>query len=256
MKKLPGRQNFLQWLACWRVFKVAAISLNTVSLAALQQYEKTVERLTLHWPHAWGLIAQAEDKGRAEKLEKIRRGLVADQLAGRTTPPDWDADNPWSLCFKALAKDETFWSEQVWHPAAAWLASGGKGAPLAPSETIAATHLLGGAEAMETPKEDVEKKRQSNPDRRTAKKKRMQDERDELQKFRSASGGHGHPGGKGSSKGKAKDKGGAEICFSWQGKGPCAEVHVGGECKGKVKRARKCQHCLSPGHRNDACPQK
>ena len=54
-----------------------------------------------------------------------------------------------------------------------------------------------------------------------------------------------------------KDKSGAETCFSWaQGKGVCADVHVGGECKAKVKRAHKCQHCLSPGHRNNACPQK
>lgn len=201
---------------------MAAISLNTVSLAALPQYEKTVERLTLHWPHAWGLIAQAEDKGRAEKLEKIRGGLVADQLAGRTTPPDWDAD-------------ETFWSEQVWHPAAAWLASGGKGAPLAPSETIAATHLLGGAEAMETPKEDVEKKRQSNRDRRTAKKKRMQDERGELQKFRSASGGHGHPGGKGSSKGKARrrTRGALRSASAGREKGLAQKYMLAGSAKGR-----------------------
>ena len=38
-KELPGPQNLQQWLASWRVFKVAAISLGIVSLAALQQYE-------------------------------------------------------------------------------------------------------------------------------------------------------------------------------------------------------------------------
>ena len=256
MKELPGPQNFIQWLASWRVFKVAAISLNIVSLAALQQYEKSIERLTLHWPQVWGLIAQAEDKGRAEKLEKIRRGLVADGLAGRPLPADWDPNYPWSVCFKMLSKDENFWSEQVRHPASAWLAAGGRGAPLAPADTIAATHLPGGSDAIEAPREDTDRKRQSNKDKRLAKKKRMQDERDELQKFRTM-GSHGHAGGKGSAKGKSKDKGGTEICFSWaQGKGPCADVHVGGECKGKVKRAHKCQHCLSPGHKNDACPQK
>ena len=257
MKELPGPQNFLQWLASWRVLKVAAISLNIASLSSLQQYEKCVERLTLHWPQTWGLIAQAEDKGRAEKLEKIRRGLVADELAGKAMPAEWDAENPWSLCLKMLSKDEAFWSEQVRHPASAWLAAGGRGAPLAPAETIAATHLPGGSDVLETSKEDVDRKRQSNKDRRAARKKRLRDDREELQRFRTSPSSHGQAAGKGSSKGKSKDKGGAEICYSWaQGKGPCAEVHVGGECKGKIKRAHKCQHCLSPGHKNDACPQK
>ena len=59
------------------------------SFSRVQQYEKCIEQLTLHWPQTWGLIAQTEDKGRAEKLEKIRRGLVADELAGKAMPADW-----------------------------------------------------------------------------------------------------------------------------------------------------------------------
>ena len=66
-KEFPGPQNLQQWLASWRVFKVAAISLGIVSLAALQQREKLVERLILHGPQAWGLIVLADDKGRAER---------------------------------------------------------------------------------------------------------------------------------------------------------------------------------------------
>ena len=70
MKELPGPQNLTQWLACWRVFKVAALALGIVSLAALQQYEKAIEKLTLQWPLAWGLIVLADDKGRARALGK------------------------------------------------------------------------------------------------------------------------------------------------------------------------------------------
>lgn len=256
-KELPGPQNLQQWMASWRVFKVAAISLGIISLAALQQHEKLVERLTLHWPQAWGLIALADDKARAERLEKIRRGLVADQVAGKSVPADWDQENPWSLCFKLLVKDDGFWSEQVRHPASAWLAAGGRGAPLAPAETIAATHLAGGGEVLNIPKEDVDRKRQANRDKRAARKRRWAEDREELHKLKNQKEGPGRAGGKGAGKGKAKDKAGAEICFSWaQGKGSCADVHVGGECKGKIQRAHKCQICLSPGHRNDACPQK
>eukprot|EP00435_Cladocopium_sp_Y103_P052950 s2244_g16.t2 len=123
-KELSGPQNLTQWMACWRVFKVAALALGIISLSALQQYEKVVEKLTLQWPQAWGLIVLADDKARAERLEKIRRSILADQQAGRVVPLEWDAQSPWSVCFKMLAKDGPFWSEQVRHPAAAWMASG------------------------------------------------------------------------------------------------------------------------------------
>ena len=84
VKELLWPQNLQEWLASWRVFKVTIISLGIVSLSALQQYEKLVERLT------WGLIALADDKARAERLETIRRNIIVDQQAGRTVRADWD----------------------------------------------------------------------------------------------------------------------------------------------------------------------
>lgn len=168
VKKLPGPQNLQQWMASWRVFKVASISLRILSLAALQQYEKLIEKLTLHWPQAWGLIALADDKGRAERLEKIRRNIMVDLQAGRAAPVDWDEANPWSVCFKIFSKDENFWSEHVRHPASAWLAAGGRGAPVAPSDVIALTHLAGGAEAVTVLKEEIPERKQSSRDKRMA----------------------------------------------------------------------------------------
>ena len=143
MRELPGPQNFQQWQACWKVFKTAALMLWIVSLTALLNYEKMVERLVVQWPAAWGLICQAEDKARAEKLEKIRRSILADAAQGKPTPSDWGADSPWTCCFQVLTTDETFWSEQVRHPAVAWLAAGGRGAPVAAAETIAGAHFAG-----------------------------------------------------------------------------------------------------------------
>ena len=112
MEELPGPQNLQQWLVSWRVFKAACICLNIVTLAALQLYEKVIEKLVLQWPKAWGLIAQADDKARAEKLEKIRRNIVLEVAAG-ATPREFTEDEPWTACFRALALDETFWNEQV-----------------------------------------------------------------------------------------------------------------------------------------------
>ena len=123
-------------------------------------------------------------------------------------PVEWDEENPWSVCFKLSPKDENFWSEQVRHPASAWLAAGGRGAPVAPSDIIASTHLAGGADVVNPRKEETpDRRKQSNRDKRLARKRRMQDEREELHKLRHQKDNHGHAGG------KAKDKGGAEICF-------------------------------------------
>ena len=257
MKELPGPQNLQQWLACWRVFKVAALALGILSMASLQLYEKLIEKLTLQYPSAWGLICLADDRARAERWEKIRRGFLSDKAAGKPMPDGWDDDAPWTCCLQKLAKDDQYWSEQVRHPATAWIAAGGKGAPVAPAESIAASHHPGGQESLHPPKEEPrdERRRQANRDKRVARRKRVLEDRDELNKLKGNK--TAATSSKGSSKGKSKDSSGAEICFSWaQGKGLCADVPVGGECRNKQKRAHRCQFCLSPGHRNDSCPQK
>ena len=81
MREMPGPQNFQQWQACWKVFKTVSLMLGIISLTALLGYEKMVERLVIQWPAAWGLICQAEDKARAERLEKIRRNFAAEAEA-------------------------------------------------------------------------------------------------------------------------------------------------------------------------------
>ena len=241
MRELPGPQNYMQWLTCWRVFKVAALSLDIVSISALLLYEKNLEKLVQQWPKAWGLIAQADDKGRAERLEKLRRGFMADQMAGRTTPPDWSEGAPWTCCFRELSMDDGYWNEQVRHPATAWMVAGSRGQPQPPAEAIAEAHLPGGAETYETATEERDvRKRQANRDRRAAKKKRAFQEREELNRYRSHPNRDG--GGKGKGKGKARDQAGQEICYSWaRNNGTCAGLAAGAECKARVKRAHKCQ---------------
>ena len=255
MKELPGPQNLQQWLVSWRVFKAACICLNIVTLAALQLYEKVIEKLVLQWPKAWGLIAQADDKARAEKLEKIRRNIVLEVAAGATPPREFTEDEPWTACFRALALDETFWNEQVRHPAAAWLASGAHGAPRPPAESIAMAHHPGPHAEPVDGDDRSERRRQANRDRRTAKRKRWAAEREELSSFREQRSKGDFNKGKG--KGKGKDQAGQEICYSWaKSVGPCAGLPAGSECKGKIKRVHKCMLCMSPAHPNAECPKK
>ena len=121
--KLPAMDGLLEG------FQAAAIMLGIVSRSALLNYEKMIERLVVQWPAAWGLVCQAEDKARAERLERIRRNFVVDQTAGKIMLDDWDAGSPWTACFRALTTDEAYWNEQVRHAAVSWTASGGRGAP-------------------------------------------------------------------------------------------------------------------------------
>ena len=93
--------------------------LGIATLAVLLMYEKTIERLVVQWPRCWGLIAYAEDKAQAEKLDKIRRRLQQDKMMGKDMAPDWTEENPWNVYLRMLALDDEYWTEQVRHPAAA-----------------------------------------------------------------------------------------------------------------------------------------
>ena len=195
-------------------------------------------------------------------MSRIRRTILLDQSMSRQVPRDWDPGAPWSCVLGELTKDTAFWSEKVHIPAAAWMAAGGRGAPVVASEAAVLSTLPGNVMEHSGGDDDGRAKRkQANRDKRAAKKKRMADEREELKNFRMANGGPSHqPGGKGKGGGKgktkSKDQAGSPLCFSWaSGNGVCAKVAPGGECLGAVKRVHKCRLCLSPSHQDAACPQ-
>ena len=122
---------------------------------------------------------------RAERLEKTRKQFVTDKKLGNPVPANFREDDPWSCVFRALAQDDKFWAEQVVNPAVAWTAAGGKGSPVAAAEMIAGAHLPGVLHSDE----GVDRKRQANRDKRAAKRKRIQNEREELNRLR---GGQRH----------------------------------------------------------------
>ena len=128
--------------------------LNIVSLAALENYARAIEKLVMQWPACWGLIYAADDAARAERLEKHRRLIEGEAARGRQVPIDWDETRPWSCLFNQLVKDVNYWAEKVHHPAAAWTASGGRGAPTVASENAILSVLPGGLEAQVPESED------------------------------------------------------------------------------------------------------
>ena len=133
---------------------------------------------------------------------------------------------------------------------------------MAPAEQAAMAHSPGvqdvGWETEHEPKTDGRRK-QANRDKRAAKLRKIKADREELELLRNRGGsaGRGSTQEKGKGKGKSKDQAGTQICYSFaNGTGVCGSVEPGGACLQKVKRAHKCQFCLSPGHNNSNCPQK
>jgi len=161
--------------------------LNVCAVASLEAYAKQVEKLVTQWPRCWGLIYTADDSARAERLEKTRRKLTIEAAQNRQIPRDWDPARPWSCVFMQLAADMEFWAERVHHPAAAWTAAGGRGAPTVAAEA-AVLEVIQKALSMEheTPGPQAEsRKTQANRDRRQARKRRWAADREELARHRS-----------------------------------------------------------------------
>jgi hypothetical protein len=144
---------------------------------------------------------------------------VIDAKEGRPVPSDFVEARPWLVCFRLLSQDDNYWNEQVRHPATSWLAAGGRGAPMASSEALALAHFPGLSEGHETESggggERDDRRRQANRDKRLAKRKRIQSEREELSRFRSSEE-------KGKGRGKAKTKLAKKFAIA----GPKTMAHV------------------------------
>ena len=82
--------------------------LGIVSRAALEVYERTVERLASTWSDAWRRICVADDKCRAEHLTRVRRRVMQSVSAGGVRPPDRDPTAPWPTCSREAALDANF----------------------------------------------------------------------------------------------------------------------------------------------------
>ena len=267
-KDVPGPASLEQWKFSWRVFRVAAIMLGIVAEAALQRYQRHIEKLVQLYPDCWGLIYLAEDKFRHEHIDRVRRRIEGDVARGIAAPPLWDKASPWSAAFlEGTSEREAFWDDQVRHPALAWMAAGRHGSPAAFEETAAAR-----AVRDSSPRRPRDGQRSAaGPDRpwgmgtsKKAENRRWKRESDAPAPSGDAAKRQRQElKGKGRGKGKEKSQqerrtrkfvstqDGKPLCFAWNdGQGKCAEPH--GPCANG--RAHACTNCRSPNHR--ACDKK
>ncbi|CAK0899124.1 unnamed protein product [Prorocentrum cordatum] len=244
-RELPGPENFQQWQASWRVFVVAAIMLDFASQAALAQCEKNIEQLTRLWPSAWHLIVAADDECRADHLERTRGVLKRLRAQNEPAPADCSEQRPWPPCFRTVAVDAAFWDKQVRHPAAAWVAAGSRGVPLAPAEQVVQDHIPGGVAAITTPQEQPAGRKK----RKGKRQRQAPEDRPPPKAPRQGDADHGGTKSKGSGKSKLHrtDGYGKEICYAWNNqRGACANVAAGQPRP--AGRVHACQKCLSKEH--------
>ena len=247
-KELPGPASFVQWRACFRVFRTSMLMLDAMTMSTLHNYEAMIERLNRLYPTAWHLVYSADELARSSHSNRTRSKLVLDIKNGTPAPMNWDHTRPWDYVYQNLVVDDQFWQNQVHGPALAWVASGSKGMPKTPAEQIASASLRGGMSTIAPAVEEVErspKRRRSNKDKKEPKKKRNGGDGTEESPKKST-----RPGGEP----KAKEK---QKCFAWNnGNGPCGDLQPGQSCAAKIKREHKCTICNSPGHPSRSCPQK
>ena len=271
-KELPGPANFTQWRACYRVFTTAMIMLQESSLAPLHAYELFVEKLTRLYPDAWHLqVYSADEMARSELLMRLKLKIVLDAKEGKAPPTGFDEKKPWETVFKQVTGEMKFWQDQIHTPALTWLASGARGRMLTPQESTAQGNLRGGLEALQplmesgtygstSPAASPSGRKQANRDRKEAKKRKWQAEREELHRLRESRGDAGGDRGQRSKGGGKKGKGSKSsesICFSWNnGNSPCGSLPPGAECVNSTKRAHRCSSCGSPGHPAIKCTGK
>ena len=251
-KELPGPSTFVQWRSSYRILRTALVMLDTVTLAALHNYEMAIEKLTGTYPTAWHLIYAADELARSAHSNRIKARVQLEIRSGKAPPQNWDANRPWDYVFMALVADDKFWQDQVHTPALTWLASGSTTSPRTPAEQLAMGFMQGGIKAiapnLEPPDKGGGADSPEKPYRRGNKRRRGGKGGNGGDSKQSA--GHDDNNKKGA--GKTKQK-----CFAWNNNnGSCAGLPPGAPCAAKVKREHRCTICNSPGHPSSSCPNK
>ena len=261
--EVAGPPSFNEWLAAYRVFSVAMRALRAATTTRLLMYQNKIQKLNETYGHVcWWLVAQADQRMRAEHLERIRRRAEEERAAaiaaGGVHP--FDPAVPWDYCLKAATLDRHFWEEELDRKCMLYithlksqkqLTDDGHGVDLPSSGSRATRRADGGA-----PQGAGAAKRQ-RPDKKSRHNSTDQEGNggnDAPRKKGKAAG----KGGKQSSKGQARlpdgrwrsDDKGREICWLWnRAEDGCSDI-----CPNT--RSHVCEWCRSFKHKSVRCPQK
>ena len=242
--------------------------------AALDEYFRNIANLNRQYPECWHLLMQAEDRCRSDHLERTRRNLTRAAAEGRL-PMNliFSVDQPWIGVFTYVARDHSFWNQEVQIPAQNFIARGGGGRKMSRLDaessdlTDAARDALGGRlkgvdKAPGEGESKAAKKRRRDKEKREEewrKYQQMQDIQSWHRQHHESASWRGP--GKSVEKGKMQhprkygqffvtDRDGNQICYKFaKGQpGACSEPCAD-------QRAHACQICLGQ-HPNAQCQKK
>ena len=113
MAEMKGPSNLDEWLASWRIFKVASIMLKILSTAAADAYAGHITRLhTKYGAQVWLLLYQADIRFRTEHAERIRRKGEALKAKAGQDPCEFDPTMPWEFVFRTGVEDYAYWNRE------------------------------------------------------------------------------------------------------------------------------------------------
>ena len=106
-----GPPNFMEWMACWRVFTCLCIMLKVVSPGRLRRYADKIAGYVNRAPDAWGVIYQADVRTRTEHFPRILEKAM--DYHAKALVNNWESDynpqQPWEEVFRRAVCDETQW---------------------------------------------------------------------------------------------------------------------------------------------------
>jgi len=110
-REINGPPTFSDWRRSRNVFAFAMEVLGAAGRTRLERYAARIEKCAEDYPELWWIVGLADIRCRSEHLERVRRWALVEHRQGRL--PDFNAAQPWDVVFREVAKDHTFWSQEV-----------------------------------------------------------------------------------------------------------------------------------------------
>ena len=114
--EMSGPTSFNMWLACFLVFRTAAIMLRMITPAALDSYIAQIQLWhNLYGQKCWHIIAHADQIARERFWERARRQCARRHRAARNKT-DFEEDAPWTHALYELLNNQRYWNDNLTIP--------------------------------------------------------------------------------------------------------------------------------------------
>jgi len=122
--RLYGPSSYESWECCFTILTNVLIMLGCVGATDLHSYLDVIKSFHLRFgPSCWGLLYQADYRGRGEYMTRLHRQGVAELRVATAIGPQAEAlcwfktDTQWTCCFNKLARDTDYWTNNFREPA-------------------------------------------------------------------------------------------------------------------------------------------